>query len=362
MRIGLLIYGALQTITGGYIYDRTLVAYLRRAGDEVHVLSLPWRSYVDHLFYNLSRTIIQRIYELELDILLEDELNHPSCIILNQHLKNGKHPPVVSIVHHLRLEEDKRRNQTLQAWIERGYLRGVDGFVFNSKTTASSVFKHTNHKPSVIAYPGKERLSSFMTRREIYRRSAKNGPLRIVFLGNIVPRKDLSTLIHALASIPVHDWILTVIGSLDRDRKHSEAILELVRLYGLNDNVIFTNHVSDAEVTAHLQESHVLAVPSRYEGFGMAYAEAMGFGLPAIGTTAGAAGEIIEHGVNGFLIAPGDVLALNGHIRHLDNDRRSLKHMSENCLGRYRQLPDWQETGGKIRAFLRKMVNQQPFM
>ena len=45
MHVGLLIYGSLSTISGGFIYDRNLVRYLREAGDRVEVISLPWRRY-----------------------------------------------------------------------------------------------------------------------------------------------------------------------------------------------------------------------------------------------------------------------------------------------------------------------------
>ena len=54
MRVGLLIYGSLDILTGGFLYDRLLVDYLRREGDEVEVISLPWRTYGRHLSDNLS--------------------------------------------------------------------------------------------------------------------------------------------------------------------------------------------------------------------------------------------------------------------------------------------------------------------
>ena len=44
MRIGLVIYGSLDTLSGGYLYDRMLDEHLRRQGDEVEIISLPWRN------------------------------------------------------------------------------------------------------------------------------------------------------------------------------------------------------------------------------------------------------------------------------------------------------------------------------
>ena len=78
----------------------------------------------------------------------------------------------------------------------------------------------------------------------------------------------------------------------------------------------------------------------------------MGFGLPAIATTAGAAGEIITHGVDGFLILPGDVAALAQGLGRLASDRVRLQEMSLAARRRYLAQPTWEQTAGQVRAFL----------
>ena len=102
MKIGLVIYGSLDTLSGGYLYDRKLVDYLRSQGDTVEVISLPWRNYAAHLTDNfhfqasISNVIAseakQSPTQQKFDILIQDELNHPSLIFANQ----GKH----SLSHH----------------------------------------------------------------------------------------------------------------------------------------------------------------------------------------------------------------------------------------------------------------------
>ncbi len=64
-----------------------------------------------------------------------------------------------------------------------------------------------------------------------------------------------------------------------------------------------------------LKQAHVLVVPSSYEGYGIVYLEGMCFGLPAIGTTAGAAGEIIKDGQTGYLIEPNDLASLSARTK-----------------------------------------------
>ena len=105
MRIGLVIYGSLDTLSGGYLYDRMLVEHLRRQGDEVEIFSLPWRDYARHLTDNLSTGLLRRLQGSRLDVLLQDELNHPSLFWLNRRLHVNY--PIVSIVHHLRSSEKR---------------------------------------------------------------------------------------------------------------------------------------------------------------------------------------------------------------------------------------------------------------
>src|SRR6185436_4685757 len=112
MKIGLIIYGSLDTLSGGYLYDRKLVEYLRSQGDDVEVISLPWRNYAAHLTDNFrfrlpSPNVIaseakQSPTQQKFDVLIQDELNHPSLIFANR----GRHPyPIISLVHHLRCSE-----------------------------------------------------------------------------------------------------------------------------------------------------------------------------------------------------------------------------------------------------------------
>ena len=61
MRVGLVIYGSLETISGGYLYDCKLVAHLRAAGDTVEIFSLPWRNYAQHLADNFSDALYEKI-------------------------------------------------------------------------------------------------------------------------------------------------------------------------------------------------------------------------------------------------------------------------------------------------------------
>jgi len=74
MRVGLVIYGSLDTLSGGFLYDRMLVERLRSAGDQVEIMSLPWRSYAHQLSDNWSPSLRRRLRDVRLDVLLQDEV------------------------------------------------------------------------------------------------------------------------------------------------------------------------------------------------------------------------------------------------------------------------------------------------
>ena len=93
-------------------------------------------------------------------------------------------------------------------------------------------------------------------------------------------------------------------------------------------------------------------MPSSYEGYGIAYLEGMGFGLPAIATCRGAAGEIITPGIDGFLVEPGDVQALSRCLQELVNDRERLLRLSLAARRRYASQPTWEQTACQVRSFL----------
>jgi glycosyltransferase involved in cell wall biosynthesis len=352
MKIGFLIYGSLDTLSGGYLYDRKLVEYLRAQGDTVEIISLPWRNYAAHLSDNFTFKL-----PANLDILVQDELNHPSLIAANR----KPHPyPIVSLVHHLRCSELRPKWQNdFYRVVEKKYLQSVDGFIFNSQTTQGVVNGlMVNENPSVVAYPPTDRFTEQTSENEIIEKS-KSKELRILFLGNVIERKGLLTLLKAFFILHPSSFILDVVGSLNTDPKYAKQMQDFVTVNGLSSVVRFHGALDNEQLIEKLRRAHLLVVPSSYEGFGIVYLEGMAFGLPAVGTTAGAAGEIIEHGKTGYLIQPNDSAALAAHVSELASNRSLLTALSLNARRRYTRQPSWNETANQIRTFLQTLTQQQ---
>ena len=352
MKIGLIIYGSIDTLSGGYMYDRMMVEYLRAQGDTVEIISLPWRNYAAHLTDNFSFKLPPN-----LDILIQDELNHPSLFGANR----GGHPyPIISLVHHLRCSELRPKWQNnLYRVVEKKYLQSVDGFIFNSKTTKGVVNSLIrSSKPDVVAYPPTDRFRDAISEGEIEERRKKK-ELHILFLGNVMRRKGLHTLLEAArlstlrqAQDNAFDLRLDIVGSLTSEPEYANQVQGFIAQNHLSSFVFLHGSLNNQPLINKLKNAHVLVVPSSYEGFGIVYLEGMGFGLPAIGTTAGAAGEVIRDGVDGFLIQPGDAHSLATKLQIMNERRDVLVQMSLAARTRYLAQPKWNQTANQIREFL----------
>lgn len=350
----------------------------------MEVISLPWRGYGRRLLQNFSPSLLRHLSHANYDLLLQDELNHPSLFWLNRRLRVSY--PIISIVHHLRSsEQHPAALLPLYQQVERRYLRSVDGFIFNSETTRTAVtelaqwkrgfngsdgFLRINNKkirenpsdPShpctlkkahVVAYPAGDRWGTAVSEATIRRRANQPGPLRLLFVGNLIPRKGLDWLLTAVAALPPDCCRLDVVGDTAVNPTYSRRIRQQIAQRKLAGRVTMHGVLPDETLKEILRASHLLVVPSQYEGFGIVYLEGMGFGLPAIGGRAGGAQEIIRDGVNGWLVAGGDTAVLAHYIHNMHQNRGRLIEMSLAARHRFLAQPTWQESMAKIRRFLK---------
>ncbi|MFC7097265.1 glycosyltransferase family 4 protein [Halobaculum marinum] len=354
LAVAVVLPGDPSTTSGGFQYDRRLVAGLRAAGATVRVFSVPWRRYplgvVDTL--GLATGVPQGLREA--DVVVVDELAHPGTAGLVRRLRRGG-TPVVALVHHLRCAEGGRFAPVARR-LERTFLRGCSAAVCVSAATERDVRDLVGDGlPTHLAAPPADQFAPDVTRDDVARR-ARESPLRVVALGSLVPRKGHPTLVRALAGVdPAVDWHLAVVGP-EPDAAHATAVRDLVDGLGVDDRVTFHGKVPGDHLADVLRRSHVLALPSTYEGFGMAYLEGMGFGLPAVATAAGGADAVVTDGVDGFLVDPGDVGGVREALTTLATDRERLAAMGRAALDRFDAHPEWSDTVAGVRSFLASVV------
>ena len=357
MHIGFVIYGSIDTLTGGYLYDKIVVKGLIELGHKVEIISLPSRSYLGRVVHGLSPRLHDRLLTGRFDILIQDELCHPTLFWVNRRLGRQAGPIILTLVHHtLSAEPRKKWHNTILAAIERRYLSSVHGFIFNSKTTSKQVASFINHHcPEVIAYPAGDRFGAPLAPTVISARAKQSGVLELIFLGNVIPRKGLLPLLRALAEVDTNFWRLSIVGDLDFDQTHASSARKLAEYLKVSESVRFLGPQQDEKLVEILKNSHLLCMPYAYEGFGIAILEAMAFGLPAFGSTEGAAGETIRHEINGFLLNPDDLLGLNSILNKLYHDREKLTELSLAARETYIRAPGWQDAITTIESFLEKM-------
>jgi glycosyltransferase involved in cell wall biosynthesis len=149
---------------------------------------------------------------------------------------------------------------------------------------------------------------------------ASAGAVTIVSVGNLIPIKGHDLLVRAAASLAPEfpELRLQIIGDgAERDR-----LQVLAAQLHVNDRVFFLGRQSRKQVAAAMQGCTLFALPSRYEGLGCVYLEAMSCGKPVIGCREQGIAEIIQHGSNGFLVGPGNEKELTLAIGMLLRDPR----------------------------------------
>jgi len=133
------------------------------------------------------------------------------------------------------------------------------------------------------------------------RESSTAGPL-VLSVGNLIPIKGHDLLVRAVASLAAEfpAIILEIIG----DGPERSRLQRLTRELNISERVRFLGLRSRHQVAEAMRRCTVFALPSRYEGLGCVYLEAMSAGKPVIGCRGQGIAEIIQHGSNGFLVGP----------------------------------------------------------
>lgn len=343
MNIAFLLYGSLDLVSGGFIYDRHLIAALRARGIAVEVFGLPWRRGLAALADNLR---LWRFDAARFDAVVQDELIHPSVF-----LRNGTLPaPIVALVHNLAGGGPLRRAA------EARYLRAVGGVIAVSHHTLRDVEalcgRAARATRAIVAPPGRDHLAppAWLDDAFVSRRAAEAGPLRLLMVATVMPHKGLHRLLAALAGVP--GWTLEVAGSLTAAPRYVRAVRARVAAAGLGDRVRLRGELPADELRDCYRRAQLLVLPSDSESYGLACLEALGHGLPVLVTDRGGTRELVTAG-EGELLDPTDGPAWARAVAALAGDRPRLAALSRAARARFARQGTWSETAAVVDAFLR---------
>jgi glycosyltransferase involved in cell wall biosynthesis len=158
------------------------------------------------------------------------------------------------------------------------------------------------------------------------REAANLAQIEIVFAGQLTHRKGVDLLLDAMRPLLAEygGLRLTLIGDGDQ-----RAALEAqAAVFGFQDRIAFVGAMAAAEVQGRIAAAHLLALPSRWDGWGMVINEALSAGVPVAVSTQCGASDLIRQGVNGYLFRSENVQELRDCLRHFLNqppaERRAM--------------------------------------
>jgi glycosyltransferase involved in cell wall biosynthesis len=247
--------------------------------------------------------------------------------------------PLIALVHHpLAMESGLSAGQSdLLRASERAALATTNHVIVTSAATARYLIGDYAVPPEriTVACPGTDPAPMAQ--------GSQDGVVRLLSVGAIVPRKGFDVLIAALATLLDLPWRLAIVG--DRSR-HPETAAQLdahIRRHNFGDRVAVHGTVSPEHLAELYASADLFALASRFEGYGMAYAEAIAHGLPIVGTNAGAIPDTVPAGV-GVLVAPDDSAALASALRKVIGNPGERRRMGASARAAASHLPTWRES------------------
>jgi glycosyltransferase involved in cell wall biosynthesis len=336
--------GDLTAKTGGYIYDRRVMERLPELGWLVHHVELPG-DYPDPSAGSLQAT--ERIFAgLPRDALLV--IDGLAFGAMPAELVGKIANPIVALVHHpLSLEAGigKERAAFLVRSEREALVHAVQVLV-TSPTTAQTLVREFAVPESKIsvAEPGTEPAP---------RARGSGGPPRLLSVGSVTVHKGFDVLMQALLQIADLPWESRIVGSLDRDPAMVQSLRDAAARSGLESRILLRGALDEDALAAEYDSARLFVLASRFEGYGMAFAEALARGLPIVGCAAGAVTSTVPAEA-GILVQPGDAGALAVALRKLLTEPGELARRADAAWRHAESLPRWSDSARKFAAGLER--------
>lgn len=350
LRAAFAIPGDLQARTGGYGYDRRLLAALPDAEIDVSYVALP------DGFPNADEDTLARAARALTTVpgetlLLVDGLAFG--VLPTVLLREIANPMVVVLHHPLGLEtglSPERRTALIAS--ETRALAFARRCVVTSPATARLVAEKLDYPLAriAIAEPGTDRAAPA--------RGSASPTLTLFAAGSIIPRKGYDVLIAALAEIEPVPWRLIIAGNATRSPETALALRQQIAALDLDDRVSLRGDLDEGELDALYARSDIFVMASHFEGYGMVLAEAMARGLPIVTTRAGATSETVPDGA-ALKAPPGDPAALASALRRMIEDAVLRESCAAASWEAGQALPRWRDTAQIVADLLRTVASER---
>jgi glycosyltransferase involved in cell wall biosynthesis len=346
--------GDLSAPTGGYAYDRHIIHGLKCLGWQLDLISLgdgypfPTAIQVEQArktFLSCAKGVPIVIDGLALGALpgLAAEL--------------AMHHPLIALIHHpLAFESGLSETQKIALQqSEAEALKHVSQVIANSPTTARDLTQYygTSRDLIEVVMPGTERVHR--PKPKVNGVGSPSNGVHLLSVGSIIPRKGFDCLMEALYPLTDLPWTLSIAGDTSRNPLAYKQLLDDIERFHFADRVRVLGAISEAELERLYASADIFVLASRFEGYGMVYAEAMTHGLPIVATTGGAIPDTVPPEA-GVLVAPGDVAALSMALRDLILDAPCRARLSCGALEAAARLPTWDQSVQQFAASVRRVT------
>jgi glycosyltransferase involved in cell wall biosynthesis len=334
--------GDLETLTGGYIYARRLIDSLPATGWHPRILSLP-NTYPAPSDEDLSVT--REIFESipKNSIVLVDGLAFGA---MPQALLDGLDLSFVALVHHpLALETgltDAEANRLRTA--ETAALRTARAIIVTGPDTARTL-------SSDYGVPGEKVFVAVPGTNPAARAQGSGATPQLLTVATLTHRKGYDVLVRALALVADLPWNSVCIGSLTRDQDTTASIRAMIKSSKLDKRIELLGEIPADKLNDVYMQSDVFVLPSRHEGYGMAFAEALAQGLPIVACGVGAVPDTVPTEA-GKLVPSDDPDALSAAIRKLLTDDPAREAMANAAWTHGQSLPRWSNTAEAVATAL----------
>ncbi len=339
--------GDLESPTGGYAYARALLRAIGASGWQFDYLALP-DGFPDPDAAALAACAAAFRGSPPEVPLLVDGLAYgtfPADLLQEQ---AGRW---VALVHHpLALETGlpPERAAALRA-SELAALKAAEAIVVTSPQTGRTLSADYQVAPERIsvAEPGTALPE---------RPAAGNGSVpTLLCVGTLSHRKGQDVLIQALAQLGDLVWRCRLVGSDRRDPGAAQVVRQLVARFGLEDRVEIVGAVSAAALDGCYRQADLFVLPTRYEGYGMVFAEAMAHGLPIVACPTGAVPGTVPPSAALF-VPPEEPDALAAALRRILCDGALRQKKAAGAWAAGRRLPSWQDTARQVAGALSRAL------
>ena len=168
-----------------------------------------------------------------------------------------------------------------------------------------------------------------------------HGAVNLLNVGYCRAIKGTIFLIKALAMLNDLDILLDIVGGYDQDDPYFKEIQQLIKEKNLQAKVKFHGALEPHKIKELYQNASIFVLPSLREGYGIVLAEAMVFGLPIVASNTGGIPGLVENGINGFIVEPGNAAEIASSIRKIILDTDARKAFIINNLEKGKHVSRW---------------------